>query len=200
MTDKTSDRVSILETKQIYSGWTTLNAYRFSYAKANGEAYEVTWEVCMRPEAAAVLVFDRDLGKFVFVRQFRMPAYLSMDGDGFMLEVAAGLIDDGEVPLKAAQREVLEETGFRVEALHHVLTTLTAPGLMTEHIHCYATIVDAGMRVAEGGGLDEENEDLEIVTIGFDEAIAMVVSGEIVDAKTVILLQWAAMNRSFFGL
>ncbi|WP_176083224.1 NUDIX hydrolase [Martelella sp. HB161492] len=198
MSEKTSDRVTILETTQIYSGWTTLNAYRFSYLKADGGTYELTWEVCIRPEAAAVLVFDRDLGKFVFVRQFRIPVYLSTEGAGFLLEVAAGLIDKGEVPVEAARREVMEETGYRVDDLRHVVTTITAPGVMTEHIHCYVAIVDSSMRVAEGGGLDDENEDLEIVTFGFDEAIAMIESGEITDAKTVILLQWAQLNRSFF--
>ena len=99
-----------------------------------------------------------------------------------------------------AIREAREETGYHVEELLPLRSIISAPGLMTEKVHCYAAIVDETMRVGSGGGLDEEHEDIELVFLSFDEAMAMVENGALSDAKTVVMLQWAALNRHVFGL
>lgn len=195
----TSDRVDIIRKNKLYEGWSRVVEYVFRYRDGAGRESERSWEVCERPEASAVLVFDRDAGKFVLVRQFRVPVFAMGEGDGFFLEAAAGLIDDGETPEQAAMREAREETGYAVDALIPVRAIITAPGLLTEKVHCYAAIVDASMRVGDGGGLDDEHEDIELVSLSPQEAMAMVETGAISDAKTVVLLQWAAMNRGVFG-
>lgn len=194
-----TDRVSILNTKTLYKGWSTLVEYVFRYRAADGSETERSWEVCMRPEASAVLVYDRDLGKFVLVRQFRVPVYAAGLGEGFLIEAAAGLIDAGETPEQAAIREAGEETGYRIETLIPVSAVVSAPGLMTERVHCYFAIADESMRIGDGGGLADEHEDIELVAFTLDEAMAMVASGKIADAKTVVLLQWAALNRDTYG-
>ncbi|WP_174800758.1 NUDIX domain-containing protein [Martelella limonii] len=195
-----SDRVDIISRKTLFEGWNRIVEYVFRYHDSKGRDIERSWEVSERPEAAAVLVFDRDLGRFVLVRQFRVPVYAMGEGDGFFLETAAGLIDKGETPDEAAIREAREETGYAVETLIPAYRIVSAPGLMTEKIHCYTAIVDASMRVAEGGGLADEHEDIELVTLSLEEAMDMVATGAISDAKTVVMLQWAAMNRQVFGL
>lgn len=195
----TSDRVEIIRKNKLFEGWSRVVEYVFRYRDGAGRVSERSWEVCERPEASAVLVFDRDAGKFVLVRQFRVPVYAMGEGDGFFLEAAAGLIDEGETPEKAAMREAREETGYAVDTLIPVRAIITAPGLLTEKVHCYAAIVEASMRVGDGGGLDDEHEDIELVSLSPDEAMAMVETGAISDAKTVVLLQWAAMNRGVFG-
>ncbi|WP_180897450.1 NUDIX domain-containing protein [Martelella soudanensis] len=196
----TTNRVKILEKNTLFEGWSRIVEYVFRYRDSKGSESERSWEVCERPEAACVLVYDRDLGKFVLVRQFRVPVYAMGGRDGFLLELAAGLIDDGETPEEAAIREAREETGYAVGDLVPVTAMISAPGILTEIVHCFAAVADSSMRVDDGGGLSDEHEDIEIVTLTLDEAMAMVTSGDISDAKTIIMLQWAAMNRSVFGL
>ncbi|MBB4121690.1 NUDIX domain-containing protein [Martelella radicis] len=200
MTRDQSAPISNLSRTTLSDGWCRLVEYAFDYHFADGRVVERSWEVCERPEATSVLVFDRSSRKFVLVRQFRVPVYAMGEGDGFFLETAAGLIDDGESPEETAIREVCEETGYHVEELLPIRAIIAAPGLMTEKIHCYAAIVDEGMRIGAGGGLDEEHEEIQVVHLAFDEAMAMVDSGEISDAKTIVMLQWAALNRDVFGL
>lgn len=195
-----SDRVSVRAKNMKYEGWSRIVEYDFSYRTGNGDVIERSWEVCERPNASAVLVFDRDKGKFIFVRQLRVPVYAMGEGDGFLIEAAAGLIDKGETPEQAARREAREETGYDVHDIRLVSGMLSAPGLMTEKVFCYVAVAGSSMRVTEGGGLAAEHEDIELLELTFDEATAMVETGEICDAKTVILIQWAALNRSFFGL
>lgn len=196
----TKDRARILQKNVLFEGWSRIVEYVFHYRDSKGRDSDRSWEVCERPEAASVLVYDRDLGRFVLVRQFRVPVFALGGRDGFLLEAAAGLVDDGETPREAAIREAREETGYAVGELIPVSAMIPAPGILTEVVHCFAAIADSSMRVDDGGGLADEHEDIEIVTLTFDEAMAMVTSGEISDAKTIIMLQWAAMNRSVFGL
>ncbi|MGV0910179.1 NUDIX domain-containing protein [Martelella sp. FOR1707] len=196
----TTDRARILQKNVLFEGWSRIVEYVFHYRDSKGRDSDRSWEVCERPEAASVLVYDRDLGRFVLVRQFRVPVFALGGRDGFLLEAAAGLVDDGETPREAAIREAREETGYAVGELIPVSAMIPAPGILTEVVHCFAAIADGSMRVEDGGGLADEHEDIEIVTLTLDEAMAMVTSGEISDAKTIIMLQWAAMNRQIFGL
>lgn len=195
----TTVRARILQKNVLFEGWSRIVEYVFHYRDSKGRESDRSWEVCERPEAASVLVYDRDLGRFVLVRQFRVPVFAMGGRDGFLLEAAAGLIDEGETPEQAAIREAREETGYAVGALIPISAMISAPGILTEVVHCFAAIADSSMRIEDGGGLADEHEDIEIVTLTLDEAMAMVTSGEISDAKTIIMLQWAAMNRSVFG-
>ena len=129
----------------------------------------------------------------MLVRQFRVPAYVN-GHDGWLLEVPAGLLD-GDNPEEAIRREAAEETGYRVENVTHLFKSFMSPGSVTETLDFFVAEIDVTQRADEGGGLEEEHEDIEVLDVSLDEALAMIASGEIMDAKTVMLLQWAEIER-----
>ena len=110
-----------------------------------------------------------------------------------MIEVPAGLLD-GDQPEAAIRREAMEETGFRVRDVRFLFKAMTSPGSSTEVIHFFAAVIDTSDRVADGGGLAEEHEDIEVLEVRLPDAIVMIEKGDICDAKTIMLLQWAALN------
>ncbi|WP_027486106.1 NUDIX domain-containing protein [Allorhizobium undicola] len=191
MTDP-ENRIDIIEDRTLWKGWSHLRKLVFDYRKQNGETARLSWEVFDRGHAVAVLLYHAERGTTLLVRQFRMPAHL-MGDTPFLLEVPAGMTD-GEDSETAARREVLEETGYRLRDLTFLFSSYMSPGAVTEKLHFYAATVTDADRIAAGGGLAEENEDLELVEIPLPQAIAMIGTGEIVDAKTIMLLQWAALN------
>jgi ADP-ribose pyrophosphatase len=133
----------------------------------------------------------------VLVKQFRLPVYLHGE-PAWVIEMPAGLLD-GDEPEAAIRREAMEETGFRVRDIRFLFKSYTSPGSSTEVIHFFAATVDTTDRISDGGGLTEEHEDIEVLEIPLREALAMIETGEIFDAKTIMLLQWAALNRGRLG-
>lgn len=152
----------------------------------DGGWHSETREVYDCASGAVVLLYDRARRRVVLTRQFRAGARLN-GHDGFLLEAAAGMLD-GADPAERARSEALEETGYAVDRIEHVLDLFVSPGTTTERIHLFVAPVECGKRAGSGGGLAEEGEDIEVVELDFDDALAMVASGAIVDAKTVLLL------------
>lgn len=147
-------------------------------------------------DGAALLLHDVVRGTVLLTRQFRYAAYAGGHPDGMLLEVAAGALDDGG-PEATARREAEEELGVTVDGVQHVFDTFTSPGCLTRRIHCFAAAYRPADRTSAGGGLAEEGEDIEVVELAFDAALDMVDDGRIVDAKTILLLQWAALRGPF---
>lgn len=169
--------------------------YLLQRATFQAQHRDGTWathhrEVYDRGNGVAILLTDPAAGTVVLTRQFRAPAYLNGHPDGMLWEVPAGL-DDGEAAEAAIRREVREETGYEVAAARRLFELFMSPGAVTERITFFAADYTSGDRVGPGGGAPDEGEDIEVVELALDEAWAMVEAGEIVDAKTVILLQWA---------
>ena len=154
-------------------------------------------EVYHRTPAACILLYDPRRDVVVLVKQFRRPAYVNGD-PAWMIEVPAGLLD-GDEPQAAIRREAMEETGYTVRDVRFLFRAYSAPGAVTEVVHFFAAVIDVADRVSEGGGLAEEHEDIEVLELPLDRAVAMVESGEIFDLKTITLLQWAALNREKLG-
>lgn len=157
-----------------------------------GEKHRPKREVYQRTPAACILLYDPKRETVVLVRQFRLPAQL-LGVPAWMLEVPAGLLD-GDDPEAAIRREAMEETGFRVRDVRFLFKALTSPGAVTEIIHFFAAVIDTSDRIAAGGGLAEEHEDIEVLEVRLSDAMAMIESGDIYDAKTIMLLQWATLN------
>ncbi len=188
-------RIAILEDKTLWKGWSHLRAVTFDFFRQGRAPHRLSWEVFDRRHGAAILLHNVDRDTVTLVRQLRIVAYLSGD-HAYLLEVPAGLIDEDETAIKAALREALEETGYDISKATPAFAAYMSPGSVTEKLHCfYAAVTDAD-RVSDGGGLEDEQEDLEVVELPFAEAMEMVAAGEIVDAKTIMLLQWAALKRS----
>lgn len=188
-------RIAILEDKTLWKGWSHLRGITFDFFREGRAPHRLTWEVFDRRNASAILLHNVERDTVTLVRQLRIAAHVSGDHP-YLLEAPAGFIDDGETALQAALREALEETGFRVAKAIPAFAAYMSPGSVTEKLHgFYAAVTDAD-RIAEGGGLDDEHEDLEVIELSFSDAMEMVEAGEIVDAKTIMLLQWAALRRS----
>jgi nudix-type nucleoside diphosphatase (YffH/AdpP family) len=187
-------RIAILEDKTLWKGWSHLRGITFDFFREGRAPHRLSWEVFDRRNASAILLHNVERDTVTLVRQLRIAAHLSGDY-AYLLEVPAGFIDDGETALQAALREALEETGYRVEKATPTFAAFMSPGSVTEKLHgFYAAVTDAD-RISDGGGLDDEQEDLEVIELSFAKAMEMVEAGEIVDAKTIMLLQWAALNK-----
>ena len=189
-----NDRVKIVSDTTLSQGWTRLSDYQLDYTDRNGETQRIKREVFHRTPAACILLHDRERDIVVLVKQFRLPAPL-IGEPSFMIEVPAGLLD-GEDAEDAIRREAMEETGYRIRDVRFVFKALTSPGSVTEVIHFFHASIDLSDRINEGGGLADEHEDIEVLELPLDKAVTMITDGEIIDAKTIMLLQWAVLNRA----
>ncbi|PDT17535.1 ADP-ribose pyrophosphatase [Rhizobium sp. J15] len=186
-------RVKIVGEEILSNGWTRLSSYLLDYIDRKGATQRLKREVYHRTPAACILLYDPRRDRVVLVRQFRLPVHLNGD-PAWTIEVPAGLLDDDH-PEQAIRREAMEETGYRLREARFLFKSYTSPGAIAEVIHFFVSLIDTTDRVAEGGGLAEEHEDIEVLEIPLDEAARMIETGEIFDAKTIVLLQWAALNR-----
>jgi nudix-type nucleoside diphosphatase (YffH/AdpP family) len=187
---KTNPHVRLRTEKLLSDAWYLLRSFTFDFQGRNGEWTEQRREVYDRGDGATILLRDEQRGTLLLTRQFRLPAYLNGHPDGMLLEAPAGLLD-GEDAETAIRREVEEETGYRVDAVRKVGEYFMSPGSVTERIAFFTGSYRAGERASRGGGVESEGEDIEVVEVTLTQALAMVDSGEIVDAKTVLLLRLA---------
>ncbi|EXF96616.1 GDP-mannose pyrophosphatase nudK [Pseudomonas fluorescens HK44] len=191
----TAERVNIIESKVLSHDWYLLKKITFDYLRNNGVWQRQTREVYDRGNGAAILLFNRAQKTIVLTRQFRLPVFVN-GHDGLLVEVAAGLLE-GASPQERIRAEAEEETGYRVHDVQKVFEAYMSPGSVTEKLHFFVAEYDAASRVGSGGGLEAETEDLEVLELKFDEALEAFYSGQIVDAKTIMLLQYAAMKDIF---
>ncbi|MEU4512246.1 NUDIX domain-containing protein [Nonomuraea wenchangensis] len=189
-------RVRVRDVRLLSCHWYVLRTTTFDYRHADGRWSTQERETYDRGNGATVLLYDAARRTVLLTRQFRYPAYVNGHADGMLLETAAGLLDD-ESPEEAIRREAAEETGHAIGEVEHVFTVYMSPGSITERLHFYAAPYDSTTRTSNGGGIAEEGEDIEVVELGFDHALRLVRDGGIADAKTIMLLQWAALHGPF---
>ncbi|WP_404401208.1 NUDIX domain-containing protein [Pelagibacterium halotolerans] len=187
-----TDSARTIAKKIRHAGWGTLTEYTIRYRHAGGTEQDLLREVYDHGNAAAVLLVDSEVRELTLVRQFRMGAYVAGDSP-CLLEACAGLLD-GDTPEDCAKKEAIEETGIAPKSLIHAFDLYVSPGSLSEKVHCFIGMYDATSRVSAGGGLSHEGEDIEVVTIPFADALAMTRNGAIVDAKTVALIQYVALE------
>ncbi|QSB26204.1 NUDIX domain-containing protein [Flavobacterium sp. CLA17] len=185
--------IKITETKLLSDNWYVLNKVTFDYQKNDGKTESHIREVYDRGNGAAILLYNTAKKTVVLTRQFRLPTYLNGNKTGMMIEVCAGLLDKDNAQ-QAVIRETEEETGYRLSKVQKVIETYMSPGSVTEILYLFVGEYDETMKVNEGGGLDAEQENIEVLEYTFDEAYAMIESGEISDAKTIMLLQHAKIK------
>jgi nudix-type nucleoside diphosphatase (YffH/AdpP family) len=186
------DHVRIIEQETLSDAWYTLKKVGFELKRRDGQWQRQSREVYDRGNGATILLYDPERRTVLLTRQFRIPAYLNQH-DGYLIEAAAGMLDDAS-PEERIREEVQEETGYRVEEVRKIFDLFMSPGAVTERVHFFVGRYAPDQRAGEGGGLAEEGEDIEVLELSYDEALAKVASGEIRDAKTVLLLQYLQLN------
>ena len=180
--------IEIKETKLLSDNWYVLNKVTFNYKKENQPVESHIREVYDRGNGAGILLYNTAKKTVILTRQFRLPTFLNGNKTGMMIEVCAGLLDKDNAE-QAIIRETEEETGYRLKKVQKVIETYMSPGSVTEILYLFVGEYDESMKVSDGGGLDVEQENIEVLEYTFDEAYAMIESGEITDAKTILLLQ-----------
>ncbi|MEG0848339.1 MAG: NUDIX domain-containing protein [Flavobacterium sp.] len=185
--------IKITETSLLSDNWYILNKVNFTYQKENEKIQTHVREVYDRGNGAGILLYNTTKKTVILTRQFRLPTFLNGNKTGMMIEVCAGLLDQDN-PEECIIRETEEETGYRIKKVQKVVETYMSPGAVTEILYLFTGEYDESMKVSDGGGLDSEQENIEVLEYTFDEAYAMIESGEIVDAKTIILLQHAKIK------
>ena len=187
-----SDRIRVREVRLLSDNWYVLKATTFDWRRADGSWQTQSRETYDRGNGAALLPYNLAARTVVLTRQFRYPAYVN-GHDDLLVEAPAGLLDDA-TPEERIRAEVEEETGYRLGAIRKIFECFMSPGSVTEKLHFFVGEYDAAMRVGDGGGLESEGEEIAVLELPFDQAMAMIATGEIADAKTIMLLQYAALN------
>ena len=187
-----SDRIRVQDVRVLSDSYGTLKSTTLQWRRDDGAWQTQTRETYDRGQAAALLPYNRAQRTVILVRQFRYPAFMA-GHDDLLIEAAAGLLDDIS-PEERIRLEAEEETGYRLHDVHKVFDAFMSPGALTEKIHFFVAEYESHMRVSAGGGLADEGEEIEVLELGLDEALAMISDGRIVDAKTIMLLQHAALR------
>ena len=188
-----SDRVKIERADLLSHNWGQLTKYTIAYRRSDGVTEQQNREVYDRGDGAAILLFNKERRTIILTRQFRLPALLNGHPDGMLLEAPAGLLDADD-PVTAIRREAEEETGYRVAHVKEVLAPIMSPGSVTERLHLFVGEYTAADRVSAGGGHAGEGEDIEVIEVTLDQALAMIERREIVDAKTILLVYHAKLT------
>ncbi|WP_304163704.1 GDP-mannose pyrophosphatase NudK [Lonsdalea britannica] len=186
--------ITIIKQKLLSDHWFVLNKYVYDLKRKNGETVRQVREVYDRGNGATILLYNREKGRVVLTRQFRLPTYLNGNESGMLLEACAGMLDDHS-PEACVRHEAIEETGYVVRDVEKLFEAYMSPGGVTEIIHFFAAQYDESLRDNRGGGIDDE--DIEVVELPFTEAVAMMKDGRIKDAKTIMLLQYAQIQGWF---
>ena len=187
-----SDRIRVKDVRVLSDNHYTLKTTTFAWRRANGEWQTQHRETYDRGNGATLLPYNLRQRSVVLVRQFRYPAYVN-GYDDLMIEAVAGLLDH-ESPEARIRAEAEEESGYRLRDIRKVFEAFMSPGAVTEKLHFFVAEYEPDMRIGSGGGNPDEGEDIEVLEPSIDEALAMIADRRIVDAKTIMLLQYAALN------
>ena len=187
-----SDRIRVKDVRLLSDDHYTLKTTTFDWRRNNGEWQTQQRETYDRGDAATVLPYNLARRTVLLVKQFRYPAYVN-GYDDLMIEAAAGLLDDAE-PESRIRLEAEEEIGYRLGDIREIFQAFMSPGAATQKIYFFVAAYEPSMRIGAGGGLAHEGEDIEVLELAIDEALAMIADGRIVDGKTIMLMQYAALN------
>ncbi|KIA85106.1 GDP-mannose pyrophosphatase NudK [Flavobacterium sp. AED] len=186
--------IKIQKTELLSDNWYILNKVTFDYQKKDDSWITQKREVYDRGNGAAILLYNTQHKTVILTRQFRLPSYLNGNETGMMIEVCAGLLDEDH-PEQCIIRETEEETGYRITKVDKIMETYMSPGAVTEILYLFVGEYDESMKVSDGGGVEHEEENIDVLEMTYDEAYAMIESGEIKDAKTIMLLQYAKIKN-----
>ncbi len=186
-------QVSIVKTQILSDNWYTLKKITYRYRDNAGVEKEQVREAYDRGNGAVILLYNPTAKTIILTRQFRLPTFINGNTDGMLIEACAGLLDNDN-PDDCIRRETEEETGYRVSSPKKIFEAYMSPGSVTEMLHFYIAEYDSEMKVGAGGGLEQEQENIEVLEWPFEKAWQMLEAGHIRDAKTILLLQYLRLN------
>lgn len=181
-------KINITKTEILSDNWYTLKKVTYDYLKKDGTWETHSREAYDRGNGATILLYNSESGKIILTRQFRLPTFINGNDSGMLIESCAGLLDK-DSPEECIKKEVEEETGYRISSVKKVFEAYMSPGSVTEILYFFVAEYFHTMRKGEGGGLAHEQEEIEVLEIKFDEALAMIDNGDIKDGKTIMLIQ-----------
>ncbi|GAA3640877.1 NUDIX domain-containing protein [Flavivirga jejuensis] len=189
-----TNRIKNIVSKLLSDNYYILKKLTFDYLMTNGKWVTQVREVYDRGDGAGILLYNKEKQTIILTKQFRMPTYVNDNDDGFLVEICAGMLDKDN-PKACIIRETEEEVGYRIKEIQKVYEAYSSPGVMTEKMHFFIGEYTDAMKVNDGGGLDSEHEDIDVLEMSFSEAVNMLNTGEIVDTRTIVLLQYAMIHK-----
>jgi GDP-mannose pyrophosphatase NudK len=189
-------QVKILEKKTLSANWYKLFKYTFEITQIDGTKAVQEREAYDRGNGATILLYNKAARTVILTRQFRLPSFVNGNPTGMMIEACAGLLDQDN-PEDCIRRETEEETGYRIDHLEKIYEAYMSPGSVTEILYFFIGAYSKNQKVNDGGGVDGEQENIEVLELPFDQAYGMIKTGEVRDAKTIMLLQYAKLNNLF---
>ena len=189
-----NNRVKITKTELLSDNWYLLNKITFDYLRNDGRWQTQIRESYDRGDGAAVFMYNKTTKNIVLIRQFRLPSYLNGNASGLLIEACAGLLDRDD-PETCIKKEIFEETGYQIKKVTKIFEAYMTPGAVTEQIHYFTAEYTDAMKIEQGGGLESEQEDIEVLEMSFSKAIDLLNEGKITDAKTIMLLQYAIIHN-----
>ena len=188
-----NEKVKIISTEILSHNWYVLKKITYEYFK-DGKWQKQVREAYDRGNGATILLYNKENKTVILTRQFRLPSFINGNPDGLLIEACAGLLDR-EDPENCIKRETEEETGYRIKDVRKIFEAYMSPGSVTEILYFFVAEYSSSMKVHEGGGMEHEEENIEVLEIKFHDAMQMISTGEIKDAKTIMLLQYAKLNK-----
>jgi len=189
-----SEKVNILETKILSDNWYTLKKITYEITKKDGSKQTHNREAYDRGNGATILLFNKEYRTVILTRQFRLPSFINGNPSGMLIEACAGLLDKDNAE-DCIKRETEEETGYQIKDVRKIFEAYMSPGSVTEILYFFVAEYTRSMKVHDGGGIEHEQEDIEVLELPLDEAMQMIETGEIKDGKTIMLLQYAKLNK-----
>lgn len=186
--------IQIDKTEILSDNWYTLKKVTFTIQKKDGSFEQQSREAYDRGNGAVILLYNTESGMVILTRQFRLPTFINGNPSGMMIEACAGLLDNDH-PEECIKRETEEETGYKITHVEKIFEAYMSPGSVTEILHFFIAEYSKEMKITDGGGLEDEGEDIEVLELGIDEALKMIESGDIKDAKTIMLLQYIKLKN-----
>ncbi len=188
------DNIKILDIKVLSDNWYILNKITYEYTKKDGTKLIQSREAYDRGNGATILLYNKNKKTVILTRQFRLPTFVNGNETGMLIEACAGLLDNDNA-VDCIRRETEEETGFKITEVQKIFEAYMSPGSVTEILYFFIAEYVKEMKVTDGGGVEHEEENIEVLELKIDEAVKMIKNGEIKDGKTIMLLQYIKLNN-----
>jgi GDP-mannose pyrophosphatase NudK len=188
------DKVKILNTEILSDNWYVLKKVTYEYFKKDGTRLTQTREAYDRGNGATILLYNKEQETVILTRQFRLPTFINGNDSGMLIEACAGLLDKDD-PEDCIRRETEEETGYKITDVRKIFEAYMSPGSVTEILYFFVAEYSRSMKVNDGGGVEHEEENIEVLELNIDQAMEMMETGIIKDAKTIMLLQYIKLHN-----